>query len=119
MFWCILIDVLSAVVLSALWNTDWFRNLVKTKIGATLYDGALQNAIDWNEASYVCVYLKSTDSYFAGNIVMIDNNTDGYITISAPVHYDANHSVIASNEQSVDVIMAIPIDDVKRIKIIN
>ena len=118
-FWCIVIDATFSIILALIWNSRRFQNFIKSKIGVTLYDGALQNAIDWQEASYVCVYLNSTDSYFSGNIVMIDETPNGHITFSAPVQYDANHNVISSNENDINVVMAVPLSDVKRIKIIN
>lgn len=118
-FWCIVIDVTFSIILALIWNSRRFQNFIKSKIGVTLYDGALQNAIDWQEASYVCVYLNSTDSYFSGNIVMIDETPNGHITFSAPIQYDANHNVISSNENDINVVMAVPLSDVKRIKIIN
>lgn len=118
-FWYIIVDIALGFCCSITWKSKWVTEFMKSKVGATLSDGALHNAFDWNQASYICVYLKSEDWYFAGNLVMADDKPDGWITISAPVQYSANHDVIATNQNDLNVIMAIPIADIKRIRIIN
>lgn len=118
-FWCIAVDALFAIPVAFIWRSKWLQDFAKGKLGSTLHDGALQNAIDWNEASYVCVYLKDDERYYTGNIFMVDEVADGWLTISAPVLRDSNNVILASNEKDLNVIMAIPLADVKSIKIIN
>ena len=118
-FWCIVLDIAFGIVFSVVWQSKWLREFVKTRAGATLYDGALQNAFDWDNASYVCVYLKSELCYWTGYLMMADNKPDGWITISAPVQYDCDNNKMFSNENDPNVIMAFPLSDVKRIRIIN
>lgn len=118
-FCCITVCVAGGAILAWLWSSDWAKEFIKSNFGATLFDGALNNAIDWNKSSYVCVYLKSTDDYYTGNIVMTDENKDGWLTISAPVLRNCKDTVIVSHDGELDVIMVIPIADVKRIKVIN
>ena len=118
-FWCIVVDVLLAVLSALVWKSKWLQDFTKGKLGSTLSDGALQNAIDWKEASYVCVYLKDDDRYYTGNIFMVDENTDGWLTISAPVLRNSDNTILATNADNLNVIMAIPLADIKSIKIIN
>lgn len=118
-FWCIVLDIVLGLILAFAWKSKWLSSFVKVKTGATLYDGALQNAFDWDEASYVCVYLKSESCYWTGYLLMADDKPDGWITISAPVQYDCDHNKMFSNADDFKVIMAFPFSDVKRIRIIN
>ena len=118
-FWCITACALSGVIFSLIWNSNFAKNIFRTKFGATLSDGALNNAIDWDEASYVCVYLNGSDEYYTGYIVMIDEGSSGWLTISSPVLRSADHTIVSSNGDDSNVVMAIPMVDVKRIKIIN
>ena len=117
--WCIGLDFLFGVAGALIWKSSLLEKVMKQKLGSTLFDGALQNAIDWKEASVTCVYLKSESSYYVGYVVMVDETNDGWITISAPIHYDASHNILSTNEGEHKTIMAIPLADVKCIKIIN
>lgn len=118
-FWCIMLDACMGVVFALIWQSKGLSRFVKDKAGATLYDGALKNAFDWDEASYVCVYPKNEPCYWSGYLMMADDKPDGWITISAPVQYDCDHNKMFSNENDPNVIMAFPLSDVKRIRIIN
>lgn len=117
--WCIAADCLLGVLGALIWNSSWLKRLMAQKLGATLFDGALHNAIDWKEASAVCVYLKSETTFYAGYVTMVDDTDHGWITISAPIQYDSDHNVVVSHEGDYKTIMAIPLSDVKRIQIVN
>ena len=118
-FWCIAFCIFSSTIFSLIWNSNFAKNILRTRFGATLNDGALNNAIDWTDASYVCVYLNGSDEYYTGYIVMIDEGSSGWLTISSPVLRSADHTIVSSNGDDSNVVMAIPMVDVKRIKIIN
>lgn len=118
-FWCLILDVLFGVLGALLWRSPWLEKVMTQKLGATLFDGALHNAIDWNEASVVRVDLKSDSSYYVGYVSMVDETSDGWITISAPVQYDSKDNIIASHKGDYKIIMAIPLSDAKRIQIMN
>lgn len=116
---CIILDCLFGFIGALIWNSSWFEKIMRQELGATLVDGALYNAIDWKEASVVCVYLKSEAFYYVGYARMIDETNDGWITISAPVQYDSDDIIVVSHDGDYKTIMAIPLSDVKRIQIMN
>ena len=115
-----IVCVLGGWIFGRVAQSRWLNEFLMDNFHLRLSKATISSSINWTTTNVALVYLKSTSNYYLGSVKTVgDDGGDGWIAISYPAYYTADHEEIWNSQDEDDAFVVSPLSDVQAMRVIN